>query len=228
MKVFNYSKARKGYSKYKKRKAWKRQSAPAVSGSSNPLPFANTKTVTLKYSDLTLAISTLGTIQTYIYRLNSPYDPDQTGIGHSSRGFDEYMNLYERYEVISAKATCVFSNRDQQYAHQAAMSVQSGVSTPTLINDYIEGANGKTTFLGAENNIWGVKQMSLKCNIAKYLGVKKFDPDLQGTSGTNPSQIAYLHVAVQPIQGVTPAGIDIQTDLEMKVKFSHPKKLLQS
>lgn len=199
-----------------------------VSGSQNPTPFSNTKTVTLKYSDTQVYNPTLGGIVTNIYRLNSCFDPDQTGVGHQPRAFDEYMNLYERYEVLSAKGKVVFSNRDNQYASQCAISVQSGVSTPTLINDYIEGANGTSLLLGQENSNRSIASLSINCNIAKYLGVKAKDPDLQGTSGTSPSQIAYLHVGVQPLQAVTPNGIDVVTDLTMRVKFSHPKKLIQS
>lgn len=47
------------------------------------------------YSDSTTGLS--GVEQ--VFKLNSLFDPDQTGTGHQPRGFDEYALIWKRYRV---------------------------------------------------------------------------------------------------------------------------------
>lgn len=49
------------------------------------------------FDGTTNAVNTWGTDQ--IFRLNSLYDPDETGVGHQPYGFDQLALLYRRYKV---------------------------------------------------------------------------------------------------------------------------------
>lgn len=214
-----------------KRKARKSRSAYSKTGVSAPrsiLPFPNIQHVKLCYNDMLTLTSTTGIIDTHIYRSNSLYDCDYTGTGHQPYTFDTYMGLYNRYEVLSTEIRITFQNRDNNYAYLAAISVQSGVSTPTSILSYMEGPNSKWALVGAENSGFGTKTLSLKVDNPKYLGLKQSDDVLQGTVGTSPDQIPYIHLAAQTTQSQSPSALDVIVDIVFNCKFSHPVKQAQS
>lgn len=53
----------------------------------------------LRYTQLNSVTSTSGAIVQQLFRGNSLFDPDVTGVGHQPQGFDQYMTLYQRYIV---------------------------------------------------------------------------------------------------------------------------------
>ncbi len=54
----------------------------------------------LVYSDYRTLTCT-GSQAEYVYRLNSVFDPDQTGVGGQPDGFDQLKTLYGRYRVVA-------------------------------------------------------------------------------------------------------------------------------
>ncbi|WP_219929646.1 hypothetical protein, partial [Achromobacter pulmonis] len=43
-----------------------------------------------------------GTVDTHIFRANSVYDPDESGVGHQPTGFDQLMEFFQYYTVVAA------------------------------------------------------------------------------------------------------------------------------
>lgn len=60
--------------------------------------------VKLRYDDYRV-LTAVGNEAFYTYRLNSLFDPDQSGAGAQPEGFDQLKTLYGRYRVIAAKCT---------------------------------------------------------------------------------------------------------------------------
>jgi len=58
--------------------------------------------VKLVYNDFR-AVVAAGNQATYVYRLNSVFDPDFTGVGGQPAGFDQLKALYGRYRVMACK-----------------------------------------------------------------------------------------------------------------------------
>lgn len=54
----------------------------------------------LTYSDYRTLTCTASQAE-YVYRLNSLFDPDQTGVGGQPDGFDQLKTLYGRYRVVA-------------------------------------------------------------------------------------------------------------------------------
>lgn len=206
----------------------KRRAASGVIGATGTRPFANSKIATLNYTDRITMTSNLAAIDTYLFQANSAYDVDYQVGGHQPYSFDTYMGLYSRYEVLDTQITVTVSNRDNNYAYLFALSAQSGVSVPTDINNYMEGPNSKWALIGPENSGHGKAKLSLKLKNAKFLGLKPNDDALQGTSGTNPDQMSFFHLAAQTPQSQNPSALDVIVDIKQRIKFSHPLKLAQS
>jgi len=55
-----------------------------------------------KYAE-TVTLNGLGGLQSYVWNLNSMWDPNRTGVGHQPYGYDQLSNLYNRYRVISCR-----------------------------------------------------------------------------------------------------------------------------
>jgi hypothetical protein len=112
--------------------------------------------VKLKYNEI-LSRLPANIIDSYVYRWNSLYDPNYTGVGGQPTGFDQWATLYNNYEVVasSIKVTvfnnlaggsmviCVYPNKnstaltysdaiDQAYAKHAAVGPATGVNTKTF------------------------------------------------------------------------------------------------
>jgi len=67
-------------------------------------PFPAVQMATLRYSTVvTLAVTIAGTPTSHLFRANSIYDPDFTGIGHQPYGYDTYASIYNHYEVLSSR-----------------------------------------------------------------------------------------------------------------------------
>lgn len=64
--------------------------------------------VRLKYVDLITLDPATSTFTDYVFRANSPHDPDYTGIGHQPLYWDQLSSRYEKYVVTGAKLKMSF------------------------------------------------------------------------------------------------------------------------
>lgn len=82
--------------------------------SSRLSPFPRTKLVKHTYSDqISLAASGFaGQPQTWIFRANSTYDPDYSGVGHQPMFRDEMAAKYNYYTVLSSTVEIIFPAQD--------------------------------------------------------------------------------------------------------------------
>lgn len=81
-----------------------------------PYPFGNSYLVKLVYG-VNFAITTAGSSSlsaSYLHRLNSLFDPDQSGTGHQPYMYDQLTSMYKRYQVYAAsyRLTCTAPNQN--------------------------------------------------------------------------------------------------------------------
>lgn len=68
--------------------------------------FPKTRKIVMKYQDsLDLVSSVLTPQPIYVWRANSIFDPDFTGIGHQPLGHDEWQKYYNKYVVLKSTIT---------------------------------------------------------------------------------------------------------------------------
>ena len=65
-------------------------------------PFPVQHTALLRYSTTITLSPSVGLTDSYLFRANSIFDPDFTGVGHQPYGYDTYAQIYNHYEVVSA------------------------------------------------------------------------------------------------------------------------------
>ncbi len=51
-------------------------------------------------------------VDSHVFRLNSTFDPDETGTGHQPKGRDFYASIYNDYTVVSADYSVTFVTND--------------------------------------------------------------------------------------------------------------------
>lgn len=69
-------------------------------------PFPAKAMARLRYSTVvSLVISQGGTPASHLFRCNSIFDPDYTGVGHQPYGHDTYQTIYNHYNVKRATIT---------------------------------------------------------------------------------------------------------------------------
>lgn len=189
-----------------------------------------TRLVTLRYfQQVSFAPAVAGVPSVNVFRCNSLYDPDSTGGGGQPQAFDQYMALYNSYTVIGAKITVVpLSNAAASAAGVLGIQTRLSATTETDLRTYIEGP--LTVFSGVKT--WAEAQpLVLGFSTKKHMSVVNplDDESLKGTSGSNPSNVAYWHVFYSgPTSAVSGGTCNAQVLIEYTAILSDAKDLANS
>lgn len=157
-------------------------------------------------------------IASRVFRGNSAFDPDFTGVGSQPFGFDEWSALYNRYEVY-ASAISVHARSEQ-----ATVSSLSMISlTPSLTSvipasgfDVIGEARTRKRML---QHITGGPPTFIKSFMStrKMFGASKSyvnNTDFSATAGLNPNQVWFWHLVIQQVTGAATA-VDSECFIEI-------------
>lgn len=149
-------------------------------------PFPAQAQAIMRYSQVVSLNPSAGLTAPYLFRANSIFDPDYTGIGHQPYGHDTYASIYNHYSV--AKATITMSPAS------SANSIY-GISLTddtTVQADYDTIRETKGTKMGICNQSVAptvVQVYSDKQNFSKTVS--------QPTSalfGASPAEVMYFHI----------------------------------
>ena len=94
---------------YKKRKAMRRKGRKTMLVNRALQPIAQRYISKHKYVE-SIVVSNIN--QPFALRVNSMFDPNQTGVGRQPYGRDQLAALYNRYRVIAVKARLISGNPD--------------------------------------------------------------------------------------------------------------------
>jgi hypothetical protein len=151
---------------------------------------------TLEYSDVVI-ISSLGTaFAGHTFRGNSLYDPDFTGTGQQPLYFDQLMQTYSKYKVISAKVTVHFIGSDAAFVFLVPLTdaLTFGPFTPKLL----EYPRSKAIGVG-NASIMPSQSMTGFFTTRAIMGLSNAqlqDESYSGSDSTNPGQQWYINIAV--------------------------------
>jgi hypothetical protein len=148
----------------------------------------------IRYSDTFITAVAAGGFVEQLYRLNSVYDPDFTGIGRVGYGYEQLSKLYNCYLVIKCRWTIEIAGANFPMVY--CVVPVNGNTTFTDIEFPSEcpfSKKGTTSYNGSvpfrdnrAKNLWTLTGVSLD----KYLS----DDQYRGVIGTNPAEGMYLHV----------------------------------
>ncbi len=191
-------------------------------------PMATKFKTNLRYTDqIVLNPGVAGIRAVHTFRANSLFDPDETGVGHQPRGFDQIMPMYEHYTVIGARMKATFmAETPNQNARVCVALLNSGTALAAF-NDYLESGTAVTRFLTntSQPSVTVVQKVSL----AKWFSKKLLSEDtVQGTITASPIDICHFHVVVAGVNAVDTGSVAIQIEIQFVAVFTEPTVVAQS
>lgn len=170
----------------------------------------------------------------HIFRGNSLFDPDFTGVGTQPRGFDQFMTMFDHYVVIGSKITVRFSASTQlDECLVVGVTKRDGSSTFVTPTDYQEYSWNKSRLLAPGDTGRGY---GYSPPVISYVGSNKFlgrskplsDPQLKGSALTNPDEVWFYHVYGYPLSVNDTAACNAEVWIEYTAVFIEPKLPAQS
>jgi len=169
---------------------------------------------TIKWSHFVQYTAAGLSVQTY--RLNSLYDPDETGAGTQPPGFDEIMQLYAYYRVERCRVRISCTNAGSA-AIIAALPARASTD-PTQITAMAANYQARSELLAGT---YGQNKtvMVFDINIKDFLGLKmNIGDDLVGTTSASPARVVYLHIGLEELD-LSAKDMSLFCEFEFDTKF---------
>lgn len=188
----------------------------------------------LKYTGTyTLSDATGGVGAAQIFRGNSIYDPDYTGVGGQPLGHDEWANFYTYYKVHGSSIKVTFlptvstvANSNLVCSVCPTLGIMSTGSFTSV--DLMEQPYANWTISGPANG--GVIR-----TLKKYMSTKKIfgqkqidDDDFEGVFSGNPQNPWYWSVFAFPVDGSSTFTLDMVVQVTYYVELKNRINLPQS
>jgi len=191
--------------------------------------FPKRMTVTHKYVDGFVQLSSNGSKTNYNFSCNGMYDPNTSGGGHQPLYFDQLTALYNHYTVIYSeiKATFVPLLSSTTPLAYGVLINDDTTTTPGNYNEMIEQAQvsgGYTTAIQTANPM-----ASMKWSAKKYFGGSVLaNTDLQGTVTSNPTEQSYFTCFIQPLDALTACAVNLIVEVTYVAVWSEVKDIVNS
>lgn len=193
-------------------------------------------TTRLHYSSEITLNPTTGAMVPYVYRANSLFDPDYTGVGHQPYGFDQLMTWFDHYTVIGSKITVTVFNNGTTHNTPGYVTVllsDSGTAAGSYssIEHMMEGKQrGNVVCGGLGNPAPTFKYAHKKFSAKKFFHKKALvgASQYRGDASNNPTEGAYFEVVAASMVGNDPGPITCLVNIEYIAVFTEPKLVAQS
>lgn len=168
-----------------------------------------------------MATAVAGTIESYLFRANSIFDPNFTGIGHQPIGHDQWKNFYRRYKVTDSTIVVTPLKTDDTELGIIGITQEPTAAVSVDFDSILEQKSVR--LLNMKNCTAPNVQMSWNKNI--------MDPDIDGQSavfGANPSSTSYFRVFLRSARANTLSTCTVLCSLTYNCELSEPEDLAQS
>lgn len=195
------------------------------------VPASCTKVLRYAEGPLTLAPGALGVLNAYVFRANSLYDPNETGVGHQPMGFDDLMTKYKHYCVTNARITVNARSADASGVYRWGIAVCPTNTPPSSASDATEQGNGVQGMITqAQYSTGSTGQLTLDQNISKFFGVRSVtsEKDFFGTSASNPAEEVHFCVWIETDTAYQGNGVVFNVVIDYQAKFSERALMAQS
>lgn len=186
----------------------------------------------LRYAENGLSVNPgAGLVAEYIFRANDVFDPNQSGVGHQPRGFDQLMPLYNHFTVLGSKITVNVCNEGNNEAVACFLTLQGESTTQTNPIDLMERQDVRTITLapkgGGDTSGRLVKTFSAK----RFFGPSQpmDDTSQRGDVTQSPNEQAYYHFGAVALNGSTDiAAVPFNVVIDYIVMFHEPNDVSSS
>jgi len=182
----------------------------------------------LRYVDSTTLSPSGPAAAAYVFRLNSLFDPNFTGVGHQPLGFDQIMLMYNHYQVDSVRVKIEWLNDSAFSGALCGFEIADDATLTTPLSTRIENSWNKYRSV---SDLSTPLTQTITVSIGEYLSrrTNNQDPDLRALATSNPAEIVYLIIWSQLLNsGASALNIDFLVTLDFFATFSEPKTLAAS
>lgn len=179
-----------------------------------PTPATNCPTrlkTTFVYTENGLGLNPgIAAVSSYVFDLNSLFDPNVSGVGHQPAGFDQMMSIYEEYCVYGVKYRIWGANSETslEAIHGVTITDQAtGLTADPRV--YLE--NGQTQWQCVASRGGGnISSFSGYVDVPKVHGVElktyMNSDGFKGTASASPADRAFLHIWAAPMNATSDIG----------------------
>lgn len=201
--------------------------------------FPMNQVVKMRYhTNFLLSPTNGGAATSYVFRSNSIFDPDATGVGHQPLGHDQWSQFYSTYTVIGSKMMCKMSKDNQAVGgtsnYLAGVLLHDQNTLPTTnVDTLFEQGLSTPVRLGQGNNVTNnVIKVNKKFSAKKFFNISniKDNQDRIGAPfGSNPpttgDSFFIVYAAVSVAGGADTTSIDVDVTIDFLVLLSDPVAL---
>lgn len=168
-------------------------------------------------SSLQLDGGGVATLVGHVYRLNSIFDPDFTGVGSQPLGHDQWAAFYRSYRVRGCKITIRAMSDSAQPCTVGIVPLNTNTILSTR-EQYQEQTKSKFLPVGIDTSN-GVSMFSSYGSVAEVYGgpsnIVDYDDNFRATMGTNPTTQLFWHVFATGF-GTGNSNFDVQVQVELE------------
>lgn len=179
----------------------------------------------MKYVFNRTVSSTTGSVWSQVFRTNSVYDPDFTGVGQSVLGLTQLATLYGRYTVLGTR----YKSRVTADA-SLALAMTSYTDTDSTSHSSLQDSAAEPYGQVKNGNpLYEPFEMSGYVTSGEAYGKSKQgiinDPNFSAGVANNPVNPVFLHIQGAPLDGSSNGSWYLEVTMEFYVKFWDRKKL---
>lgn len=171
--------------------------------------------------------------QINVYRGNSVFDPDFSGIGAQPMGHDQWSTFYRRYRVIAAAIKVEFSSQVNSTTgiQGCICALNSSLATSNPVEMLEAAKSVKSKVVSDPSDARGT--MSYYITTAEMAGLPAdgylYERDLSAAISSNPVEGWFYHVGFFDASGgLNTVNVHSQTEITYYVEYYHRETLTQS
>lgn len=184
------------------------------------LGFPDVQRTSLRYTD-TINISSASYGAVTVFRGNSVYDPDSTGVGHSPYYYSTLAQVYSKYKVYGSTITCFVNSDLAQSVGLAIIPTTEPLAAPTAQYEILDLPRAVWRLIPAVNI--NTKIVSHNASTSQILGLisrQIEDNDYSSAINTNPAQQWYWNLyGFNVNSAILNVNLNIVVQIQYDVKF---------
>lgn len=171
-----------------------------------------------------MATGALGAPGIQLYRLNSLFDPDATGVGQQPMFYDQLSPIYQRYCVYQVEYKIVVCNQSTSLDAIVGIQANADATTSTDVDRYIMNGNCEWNIV-ERNNGAAIRTFQGTVDLPSMASMTKeqymADDQYQGIVSGNPGIQFYLKVFAANVDETsgTTGLVRMYTELRYKCKL---------
>lgn len=167
----------------------------------------------LKYTS-TDTLSGTGSTTQKVFRINSLFDPDLSGVGSQPLNFDQLAAVYNKYLVTAVDWECTFTNLNSTAANVVAVASDQTLSGSSF-DSLTENKRAKMAALSINSGGLSTRKLKGHVSMSDLHGQPNIDsdPDQYSIVSANPQDVAYLTLEAADFTTATTISVGVRTKI---------------